>query len=328
MMQASSHSLFPVETLIPVCAGDLPSYSFSVSPGEVLEVVVKKMELRPELPGIVIAGKQISVISRAKIFERLGHQFGVELFLRKPVSKLEDALKAGALLVPAQTRIEQAVQMALARPQGEIYDPIVIQDKEVDGLRLVDMHVLLLAQSRILSDIANTVGKLEQLEKLLSARITTEEMFLSALELLSHVVPYHQAAILMQKGNRMEYVARRGVGWGGEAAGAANDIQYSQIYQMMLARREAVCLSDVNIVQDWKHFSKIGNLRSWLGVPLIGDANLTGILSLGRLTHSPFSKTEKDTAQVFASRIVQSMENKRSLAWQPRGATPALLSTG
>jgi len=325
-MQTLNHPLFSVESLIPVCVGDLPNHSFTVSPGEVLEVVIKKMEQRPELPGMIIAGKYISVISRAKMFERLGHQYGVELFLRNPILKLEEALKASALLVPAQTRIEDAVRIALARPQSEIYDPIVIIDEEQDGLRLVDMHVLLLAQSRILSNIANTVGKLEQLERVISAKMTTEEILLSALELLSHVVPYHQAAVLMKKGNRMEYVARRGIGWGGEKAGAADNIQNSQIYQMMLERREAVCLSDVNTVQDWEYFGGIRNLRSWLGVPLIGDSNLTGILSLGRLTHSPFSKTEKDTAQVFASRIVQSMENKKNAVWQLFGEIDAVIA--
>jgi hypothetical protein len=315
MMQISNEHPFSIDTLIPVCAGDLPSHSFTIFADELLEVVVRKMERRPELPGVMVIGKQISVISRAKIFERLGHQYGVELYLHKPIFKLEEALKAKALLVPAQTRIEDAVRMALARPQSEVYEPVVITDEEQTGLRLVDMHVLLLAQTRLVSNLANTVGQLEQLEKLIAAKITTEEMLLSALELLSHVVPYHQAAVLMQKGNRMEYVARRGVSWG-NASGAANHIQDSQIYQMMRETGQAVCLSDVNTVHDWECFGDMRNLRSWLGAPLIGNWNLTGLLSLGRLSHSPFSKTEKDTAQVFASRMVQAIENKKSMSWQ------------
>jgi len=322
MKPASNHVLLPVDTLIPVCAGDLPSHSFTISPDELLENVVRVMERRPELPGMIIIGpanRHISVISRAKMFERLGHQYGVELFLRKPISELETALNATALIIPAQTRIEETVQRALSRPAGEIYDPIVITDEDQAGLRLVDMHILLMAQSRILSNVANTVGKLEELEKVISTRITTEEMLLSALELLSHVVPYHQAAVLMQTGGRMEYVARRGIGWGGAQAESANNIQYSQIYQMMLERREAICLSDVNTVADWEHFVNIGDLRSWLGVPLVGDTQMAGILSLGRLTHSPFSRIEKDTAQVFATRIVQSMEIRGDTLWNTSG---------
>jgi hypothetical protein len=42
-----------------------------------------------------------------------------------------------------------------------------------------------------------------------------------------------------------------------------------------------------------------------------------GILSLGRITHSPFNKTEKDTAQVFASRIADVLEKgKKNLIWK------------
>ena len=312
-MPASSQHLVPIDKFIPVCAGDLPSYSFTVSADQILESIVRIMEHRPELPGMIIAGKHISVISRTKMFERLGHQYGVELFLRKPVAELQSALRARALVVPAQARIEETVQLALARPAAEIYDPVVIRDEEMEGLRLVDMHVLLLAQSRIMSNIANTVGQLEELEKVISADMSTDEMLLSSLDLLSHVVPYHQAAILMQRGSRMEHVARRGIGWNGISVGTVNNIQDSQIFQMMLDRREAICLSDVNTVSDWENFGGVGNnLRSWLGVPLFGDSDTKGILSMGRLTHSPFSMTERDTAQVFASRIVQSMGNKRA----------------
>lgn len=325
-MQASNEYPFSVEALIPVCVGDLPNHSVAVSPDEKLEVVVKKMERRPELPGVIITGKKIGIISRTKMFERLGHQYGVELFLRKPISKLGEALKARALLVPAQTRIEEAVRMALARSQNDVYDPIVITDEEQVGLRLVDMHVLLQAQSQIVSNMVNTVGKLEQLEKVISAKITTEEMLLSTLELLSHVVPYHQAAILMQKGNRLEIAARRGIGWVSGKSGTTNNIQNSQIYQIMRETRDAVCLADVNAVPDWENFGNIPNLRSWMGVPLIGSFNLSGILSLGRLTHSPFSKTEKDTAQVFASRMIQSMENKKSIVWQLAGEIDTVIS--
>ena len=317
-MQALDPYLFPVESLIPVCAGDVPSFSCTISRDELLGTAVKIMEQRPELPGMIVAGKRIGVISRAKMFERLGHQYGVELFLRKPIWKLEQTLKTSALLVPAQTRIEETVRMALARPHGETYDPVIITDAEQAGLRLVDMHALLLAQSRILSNISNTVGQLEQLEKIIAVSSTAEEMLLSALELLSHVVPYHQAAVLMPKGEQLEYVARRGIGWAGVQGCAANDIQHSQIYQMMLERREAICIADVDTVSDWEYFNNIGDLRSWLGVPLSSDSSLGGILSLGRLTHSPFSVTEKNTAQVFASRIAQSLENKRrNMLWRP-----------
>jgi len=51
----------------------------------------------------------------------------------------------------------------------------------------------------------------------------------------------------------MEVVARRGIGWTYERTSAANNIQDSQIYQMMLETGNAVCLSDVNTVPDWEY---------------------------------------------------------------------------
>jgi hypothetical protein len=93
-------------------------------------------------------------------------------------------------------------------------------------------------------------------------------------------------------------------------------------YQMMQHTHQAICLADVTTIRDWEHFSSLGSLRSWLGAPLLGSSNLSGILSLGRMTHSPFNKTEKDTAQVFASRLAHALENsKKNLVWKRPGET-------
>jgi hypothetical protein len=191
---------YSIGNQVPVCVGDLPGHRFSISPEETMESVLREMEKRPELPGVIIIGKQISVISRLKMFERLGHQFGVELFLRKPIAKLEETLKAKAFLVSSHTRIEEAVQMALSRPPTEIYDPIISVDDN-RSLYLVDMHVLLLAQTRILENVGNLVGTFERLEKIVSTEPLPEEMLHSILVLLAKVIPYHQAAILLHQGD-------------------------------------------------------------------------------------------------------------------------------
>ena len=273
-----------------------------------MEAVLREMEARPELPGVIILGKQVSVISRLKMFERLGHQFGVELFLRKPIAKLESALQARAFLVPAQTRIEEAVQMALTRPQSEIYDPIVTVD-ENQVLRMVDMHVLLLAQSKILSSIGNTVGKLEQLDKILANGFSIEEMLPSILELLSHLVPYHQASVFVQAGSDLRLAARRGLGMSNTIFNP-NPILESLTYQMMSHTGQAVSLADVSTVRDWEYFACLGALRSWMGIPLMGETHIVGLISLGRITPSPFNRTERDTAQVFASRMAHAFEKQ------------------
>lgn len=309
-MPTSDQHLFSLPTQIPVCVGDLPSHQFVITPEQTMESVLREMEARPELPGVVIFGKQISVISRLKMFERLGHQYGVELFLRKPISKLETALQAKAFLVPAQTRIEEAVQMALTRPQSDLYDPIVTVD-EKQVLRLVDMHVLVLAQSKILSNIGNTVGKLEQLDKIISAGIPIDEMLPSILELLSHLVPYHQASVFVQQGNELKLVGRRGLGLSNKISNP-NLILESLTYQMISQTQQAVSLADVSMVRDWEYFACLGTIRSWMGIPLVDDANLVGLVSLGRITHSPFNRTERDTAQVFASRIAHSFEKQKT----------------
>jgi signal transduction protein with GAF and PtsI domain len=99
-----------------------------------------------------------------------------------------------------------------------------------------------------------------------------------------------------------------------------DEILTSLTYQLMENTRQAVCLADVSTFRDWEHFTSLGNLRSWLGAPLLESAKISGFLSIGRITLSPFNKTEKDTAQVFASRIADALaKGEKKLAWKQVG---------
>ena len=71
----------------PVSITDLSGHEFSVTPNTNTEKVVEELENQPDLPGVMIVenGRLLGVITRLKLFERLGHRFGVELFLQKPI---------------------------------------------------------------------------------------------------------------------------------------------------------------------------------------------------------------------------------------------------
>lgn len=145
---------------------DLPSHDFQVSETTLGQVVEKQFKLQPELPGVMItANRQIvGMISRTQFYEWLSRPYGLETFLRRPIKSLwkmigdtegitdVEAFLEKYLVLSATCPIDKAVELALNRPPSLAYEPLMLEweDEWEEGQRrLIDMQVLLLAQSRL-----------------------------------------------------------------------------------------------------------------------------------------------------------------------------------
>lgn len=302
---------------IPVCIADLPAHDFQVSPDTLTEDVVAVLENTSDLPGVLIVKhrKLAGFITRLKLFERLGHRYGVELFMRKPISELNRIMRTQVEPLPGNLRVDEAVQRALNRSPLDIYDPVVLEFKN-QMYRILDMNVLVLAQSRTVTNLSNVVGKLGQIDALIYQDWDKAEVVARMLCLLGQVVPYHQAHVLVQDGRRLELVAAQGAP---EDAGADwSNIQSNPIYKMMLKHRQAIYLPDTSHVPAWQGLEALGQPAAWLGVPLLdvdGAGDFLGFLSLGRNVDSPFLLDEKQTCQAFAQRMSRAlpMKDKKSV---------------
>ena len=141
---------------------DLPSHDFQVSETTLGQVVEKQFKLQPELPGVMItANRQIvGMISRTQFYEWLSRPYGLETFLRRPIKSLwkmigdtegitdVEAFLEKYLVLSATCQIDKAVELALNRPGPLAYEPLMLEWEEGQR-RLIDMQVLLLAQSRL-----------------------------------------------------------------------------------------------------------------------------------------------------------------------------------
>ncbi len=142
---------------------NLPSHNFQVSLTTLGEVVAQEFKKNPKLPGVMITatdGQLMGMISKTLFLEWLSRPYGVEIFLRRPIESLcrmiaesQGVTGVGTcldkcLVVSATCSINDAVELALKRPAPTAYQPIVIE--LADGQhRLLDMQVLLLAQSQL-----------------------------------------------------------------------------------------------------------------------------------------------------------------------------------
>lgn len=130
----------------------LTRHDFAVSPDTRASVVACEFDERPELPGVLVCddGVLLGLVSRAWFQEQLSHPFGVELFMKRPISHLLNQLTSSTWVLPAGCEVAKATQFALERPARAVYEPLAVDDAGV--FTLLDIHVLLLAQTKLLGE--------------------------------------------------------------------------------------------------------------------------------------------------------------------------------
>jgi signal transduction histidine kinase/CheY-like chemotaxis protein/HPt (histidine-containing phosphotransfer) domain-containing protein len=138
---------------------DLPASSAHISPTALGADLVTEFERRPELPGVIVGNgaNMEGVISRQSFFSVMSGAFAREIFLKRPIERLLGTIKAAPLVLPGTCPIPDAARVALNRPLDQVYEPVVIA--LAGEVRLLDIHVLLLAQAELLAQANTIVGQ-------------------------------------------------------------------------------------------------------------------------------------------------------------------------
>lgn len=112
--------------------------------------VAQVFEENPLLPGVILIEQDelAGVLSRRKFLEQMSRPYGLELFSRRPLKILYGFAQSEVLVLPGHTSIVTAAREALQRSPELLYEPIVVQLPSQE-YRLLDVHQLLVAQSRI-----------------------------------------------------------------------------------------------------------------------------------------------------------------------------------
>jgi signal transduction histidine kinase/CheY-like chemotaxis protein len=139
--------LTPTSTL-----ADLPHHDARVDIHTIGSVVVGEFERSKELPGVLIYSEErlVALISRAGFFAELSRSFAREIYLKRPVETMLRSMAPPLLRMPHTLGIAEAAAAALNRPHQWAYEPVAVEfDNGV--IRILDIYVLLLAQSRLLA---------------------------------------------------------------------------------------------------------------------------------------------------------------------------------
>jgi hypothetical protein len=292
--------IFPTGQIpVPVCIGDLPLSNYVVPYNTPAEKVASHLQSNILLPGVIViqGTRLLSVIPRHKMFERLGRRYGVELFLSKPVSDLLLELRTDVFSLKSHLHINMAAKLALSRPQDGTYDPIVVEYED-GNFALLDMYVLLLSQSQLLSNLNGVISSLNNIEAILANETSNRNVLELILESLRLVVPYHEAEIIIP--NRTEYEDIKV----NKHVTILDDLwQVNDIYRSVFTMNQPFAIEDVRMAPAWKDTHAAPKTRSWMGIPLANHNGIIGLLTLSRFSVSPFTNNEKELAQMFARYI-------------------------
>ncbi len=300
-------NIFPTGKIpVPVCIGDLPLTDYSVSQETPTEEIAFQLESEPLAPGVILTrnGNLTGVVPRYKMFERLGHRYGVELFLRKPISEMELELGTGIFTLKSHLPINVAVKLALSRTQKNIYDPIVVEFED-GSLRLLDMYVLLLTQSQLSNNLSGIVSSLNNIEMILTGERADPASTLNLIvESMNLVVPFHHLRIILQSSAERETLSSH------ELVLYHRELsEINRIYHSVLQLNQPIVVEDVQRVPSWVNTDSLEKTRSWMGIPILNQDGAMGLISLSRQTLSPFTNNEKELAQVFARYIATLFTN-------------------
>ena len=129
---------------------ELSLYDFQIECSHPGHEVAQTFQANPLIPGVILTeqGQFAGMISRRRFLEQMSRPYGLELFLKRPLSSLYRFTNIAVLRLNGETPIVDAARRSLERPAEMLYEPIVVE-LEVGTYRLLDVHQLLVAQSKI-----------------------------------------------------------------------------------------------------------------------------------------------------------------------------------
>lgn len=129
---------------------DLFLYDFQVEVTNLGIEVAHEFDQNPTLPGVILMdrGKFFGLISRRRFWEYMSRPYSIELFFKRPLYSLYHFAKTAALVFSPDTSILEASKQSLQRSPNSLYDPILVEFAP-NQYRLIDVHQLLVAQSKI-----------------------------------------------------------------------------------------------------------------------------------------------------------------------------------
>ncbi len=196
-----------------------------------------------------------------------------------------------------------------------------MQSDQVNAFGLADLSPLELLGEQVAFAIQNAhiyeqeryhqhlAETLYRLGRALAHPANQQETFQLILQQLLIVVPHDRSSILLRDGDFLKMVAVQGFPESKTVFPWRIPIRPGDVFDEICRTQHPLILIDALRRADWYHLDDVLPARSWMGIPLIHDDEVIGMLSLTRETHDPYTEAEVTFAATFAVQAMIAMEN-------------------
>jgi GAF domain-containing protein/anti-sigma regulatory factor (Ser/Thr protein kinase) len=245
--------------------------------------------------GRVVAQRRpifIADIDRADIYNPILRQKGIRSLLGVPL--LIEGRPLGVLHVGTLT-------------------PRVFGDRDLDLLqRVADRAALAISNAQLLSAERAARRQLEALQRVTDAALAylpQEELLDELLRRISEILRSDTAAILMLDESGRALRARAAKGIEAQVDQGVTIPVGEGFAGRIAAERRAIAIPDVNHSDVLNPLLREKGVRSLLGVPLLIEGRVLGVLHVGSLTPRVFSEEDRDLLQHAADRAALAIEH-------------------
>lgn len=113
-----------------------------------------------DLPACIVStgGRILGLLSRKNLLAELSKPLGRDMYIKRPVSQLMPAIDTEPLILPGETTIAAAVELALSRPGERSHDPVLVDRGTAMGV--LEVNVLMRMQAILLEQALRTKDEL------------------------------------------------------------------------------------------------------------------------------------------------------------------------
>jgi hypothetical protein len=140
----------------PTKAGQLFLWNKVVGLDATTGSVEKQFLDDPALPGFIVheAGRVVGILSRRTLLTAISQPFGREVFIKRPLHELVQKLDYSPLVLEANMTIAASLRLAMGRREELRFEPCLVRIG--NGVGLLEMHTLMLAQANLLEEAVSS----------------------------------------------------------------------------------------------------------------------------------------------------------------------------
>jgi GAF domain-containing protein/ActR/RegA family two-component response regulator len=248
-------------------------------------------------------------------------------------AQLRDGSTGNILALPLKVRERILGALCLSyTDRAEYFSPVVVQTVEIfashaaiaidnaDTVRRLRQATAYSAELLLQEQRSRSLSTtLSQLAAACNARINQESLLDYILEQLDRFVAYDSAGVFLFQDDRYARLVA-GRGYRHATAGIILYVGEETIGQRVLQQRRALYLPDVQQIAGWQNVPDSDIIRAWIGLPLVVDDKLIGLLTIDKWQPDAFNADDVEVAQMFADHMGVAISNAQLLREAQRRA--------